>query len=100
MKTATEPTSISTQPSAALLAMIERLIAFPTVSKDSNLGLIEWTRDYLAGLGATSRLTYDATGKKANLFATLEEGSRPGLVLSGHTDVVRSEEHTSELQSR
>ena len=68
--------------------MVERLIAFETVSRDSNLGLIEWTRDYLAGLGATSRLTYDATGKKANLFATLGEGSRPGLVLSGHTDVV------------
>ncbi|OYY48814.1 MAG: acetylornithine deacetylase [Polaromonas sp. 24-62-144] len=78
----------SQQPSKELLTMIERLIAFPTVSRDSNLGLIEWTRDYLAGLGATSRLTYDATGKKANLFATLGEGSRPGLVLSGHTDVV------------
>ena len=76
------------QPSKELLTMIERLIAFETVSRDSNLGLIEWTRDYLAGLGATSRLTYDATGKKANLFATLGEGSRPGLVLSGHTDVV------------
>ncbi len=76
------------QPSKELLAMVERLIAFETVSRDSNLGLIEWTRDYLAGLGATSRLTYDATGKKANLFATLGEGSRPGLVLSGHTDVV------------
>lgn len=68
--------------------MIQRLIAFETVSRDSNLGLIEWTRDYLVGLGATSRLTYDATGKKANLFATLGDGSRPGLVLSGHTDVV------------
>ena len=79
---------ISQQPSKELLAMVERLIAFETVSRDSNLGLIEWTRDYLAGLGATSRLTYDATGKKANLFATLGEGSRPGLVLSGHTDVV------------
>jgi acetylornithine deacetylase len=78
----------SQQPSKELLAMVERLIAFETVSRDSNLGLIEWTRDYLAGLGATSRLTYDATGKKANLFATLGEGSRPGLVLSGHTDVV------------
>ena len=79
---------ISQQPSKELLAMVERLIAFETVSRDSNLGLIEWTRDYLAGIGATSRLTYDATGKKANLFATLGEGSRPGLVLSGHTDVV------------
>ena len=78
----------SQQPSKELLAMVERLIAFETVSRDSNLGLIEWTRDYLASLGATSRLTYDATGKKANLFATLGEGSRPGLVLSGHTDVV------------
>lgn len=75
-------------PSAEVLAMIERLIAFPTVSRDSNLGLIEWTRDYLAGLGVQSRLTYDATGKKANLFATLGEGRKPGIILSGHTDVV------------
>ncbi|HWW04081.1 acetylornithine deacetylase [Collimonas sp.] len=75
-------------PSADVMAMIERLIAFQTVSRDSNLGLIEWTRDYLAGLGVKSRLTYDASGKKANLFATLGEGPKPGLILSGHTDVV------------
>ena len=79
--------SLSHPPSDAL-AMIERLIAFPTVSRDSNLGMIEWIRDYLAGLGVRSRLTYDATGKKANLFATLGGGSKPGLILSGHTDVV------------
>jgi len=88
MITATDTPSIESQPSAELMAMIERLIAFPTISRDSNLGLIEWTRDHLAGMGVKSRLTYDATGKKANLFATLGEGSRPGLVLSGHTDVV------------
>lgn len=76
------------QPSADVLAMIERLVAFPTVSRDSNLGLIEWCRDYLAGMGVKSRLTYDVTGKKANLFATLGEGRKPGLILSGHTDVV------------
>jgi acetylornithine deacetylase len=35
-----------------------------------------------------SRLTYDAAGTKANLFATLGGGVRPGVVLSGHTDVV------------
>lgn len=68
--------------------MIERLVAFPTVSRDSNLGLIEWTRDYLAGMGVKSRLTYDVSGKKANLFATVGEGRKPGLILSGHTDVV------------
>lgn len=68
--------------------MIKRLIAFPTVSRDSNLGLIEWVRDYLAGHGVRVRLTYDASGTKANLFATLGEGRKPGLILSGHTDVV------------
>jgi acetylornithine deacetylase len=69
-------------------AMIERLIAFPTVSRDSNLGLIEWVRDYLHSHGATTRLTPDATGRKANLFATLGDSPKPGLILSGHSDVV------------
>jgi acetylornithine deacetylase len=68
--------------------MIERLIAFNTVSRDSNLGLIEWARDYLQSCGAKTRLTYDANGKKANLFATLGESKKAGLILSGHTDVV------------
>ena len=74
--------------SAPARAMIERLIAFNTVSRDSNLGLIEWVRDYLHGLGATTRLTHDASGRKANLFATLGDSPKPGLILSGHTDVV------------
>jgi acetylornithine deacetylase len=75
-------------PSAASRAMIERLISFKTVSRDSNLGLIEFVRDYLHGFGAITRLTHDATGKKANLFATLGDSKKPGLILSGHTDVV------------
>ena len=58
------------------------------MSRGSNLGLIEWVRDYLQGYGAVTRLTYDQTGKKANLFATLGDSPKPGLVLSGHTDVV------------
>jgi acetylornithine deacetylase len=78
----------NSSPSASARAMVERLIAFNTVSRDSNLGLIEWTRDYLAKLGARTRLTHDAAGGKANLFATLGESNAPGLILSGHTDVV------------
>jgi acetylornithine deacetylase len=70
------------------LALIERLISFDTTSRGSNLGLIEWARDYLKNLGIASRLTYDAAGNKANLFATVEKGDKPGIVLSGHTDVV------------
>jgi acetylornithine deacetylase len=78
----------SSVPSAEARAMVERLIEFNTVSRDSNLGLIEWARDYLEKLGARTRLTHDATGKKANLFATLGDSPKPGLILSGHTDVV------------
>ena len=51
-------------PSAASRAMIERLIAFNTVSRDSNLGLIEWVRDYLQGLGAKTRLTQTPPPRK------------------------------------
>jgi acetylornithine deacetylase len=75
-------------PSIAARSMIDRLIAFRTVSRDSNLGLIEWVRDYLQGHGAKTRLTHDASGRKANLFATLGDSKKPGLILSGHTDVV------------
>jgi acetylornithine deacetylase len=75
-------------PSPGALAMVEQLIAFDTTSRDSNLGLIEWARDHLEKLGAKTRLTYDAKGIKANLFATLGEGSKPGMILSGHTDTV------------
>jgi len=70
------------------LEMIRRLVGFDTTSRESNLGLIEWVRDWLKELGVESRLTYDATGAKANLFATIRKGARPGIVLSGHTDVV------------
>ena len=79
-------------PSAASLAMIDRLIAFRTVSRDSNLGLIEYARDELARLGVRANLIFDSTRNKANLFATLgadpERSKTGGLVISGHTDTV------------
>ena len=88
MNAAVEPGGTVNQLSADSRSMIERLIAFQTVSRDSNLGLIEWVRDYLRTMGAKTRLTHDATGKKANLFATLGDSNKPGLILSGHSDVV------------
>jgi acetylornithine deacetylase len=68
--------------------MLARLVGFDTTSRNSNLALIEFVRDYLDGLGVASTLVFDDTGAKANLFATLGPAERPGLVLSGHTDVV------------
>ncbi len=68
--------------------LLERLIGFATVSRDSNLELIEFIRDYLAQHDVESELFYNAERTKANLFATIGPRDRGGIVLSGHTDVV------------
>lgn len=68
--------------------MIERLIGFDTTSYRSNLHFIDFAADHLRSLGADIRLTYDDSRGKANLFATLGPADRPGIVLSGHSDVV------------
>jgi len=74
--------------SAEVRAMIERLIAFDTTSRNSNLDLIHDVRDYLKDLGVESHLTFDDDKRKANLYATLGPTDRGGIALSGHTDVV------------
>jgi len=68
--------------------LLARLIGFATVSRDSNLELIGFIRDYLAGLGVDSELFHNSEGTKANLFATIGPLDKGGVVLSGHTDVV------------
>ncbi len=68
--------------------MLGRLVAFPTVSRDSNLPLIDWVEDYLEGFGARCRRTWNAEGTKANLMAAIGPDAPGGVVLSGHTDVV------------
>ncbi|MGN8247882.1 acetylornithine deacetylase [Pseudomonas sp. SMV7] len=68
--------------------LLARLIGFATVSRDSNLALIGFIRDYLAGLGVESELFHNPEGTKANLFATIGPRDVGGIVLSGHTDVV------------
>lgn len=68
--------------------ILEKLVAFPTVSRDSNLELIGFVEEHLGRLGIRSTLIHDETGKKANLYATIGPEDRPGVMLSGHTDVV------------
>jgi acetylornithine deacetylase len=72
----------------ASLEWIRTLIGFDTTSRDSNLDLIHHVQGYLADLGVDSALTFDDTKQKANLYATLGPTDRPGILLSGHTDVV------------
>jgi len=68
--------------------LLERLVGFATVSRDSNLELIDFIRHYLAELGVESELFYNPERTKANLFATIGPRDQGGIVLSGHTDVV------------
>ena len=69
-------------------AWVERLIGFDTTSRNSNLELIENVKGYLAGLGVEAELVYNEERSKANLYATIGPKDRPGIALSGHTDVV------------
>ena len=75
------------------LDWLTRLIAFDTVSRHSNLVLIEDVKAYCEQLGLTVDLTFNEAKNKANLFVTVPAGKNAdiinvGLVLSGHTDVV------------
>ncbi|NKB76393.1 MAG: acetylornithine deacetylase [Gammaproteobacteria bacterium] len=67
---------------------LRELIAFDTTSRNSNLQLIDYIQSILSDRGVTSELTYDEARGKANLFATIGRGNEPGIILSGHTDVV------------
>lgn len=68
--------------------LIKRLVAFDTTSRESNLALIEFVADYLAGHGVKADIIHDESGRKANLYATLGPAETRGIALSGHTDVV------------
>ncbi len=70
------------------LDILEDLVAFPTVSRDSNLDLIGYVQDLLSSIGIAPALVHSEDGGKANLWATIGPADVPGVVLSGHTDVV------------
>jgi acetylornithine deacetylase len=75
-------------PSQETLELIRTLVGFDTTSRESNMALIGFVRDYLARLGIECQLIPNAEGTKANLYATIGPWDRPGVMLSGHTDVV------------
>lgn len=70
------------------LDLIRDLVGFDTTSRNSNLELIGYIRDYLARLGVESTLIFDETGRKASLYATIGPQDQGGILLSGHTDTV------------
>jgi acetylornithine deacetylase len=74
-------------PSDKVVQALRSLIAFDTVSRNSNLALIEWAAERLEAAGARLRFDHNTDRTKANLWATFGDGEG-GVVLSGHTDVV------------
>lgn len=78
----------SPTPLAAVVAQLERLVAFDTVSRHSNLALVEYIHDYLREQGVVSEILINREGTKANLLASVGPMVPGGVVLSGHTDVV------------
>lgn len=68
--------------------LLKALVGFDTTSHKSNLPLIQFIRDYLSSFQISSEVIRDESGTKANLLATIGPAEVPGVVLSGHTDVV------------
>jgi len=69
-------------------ALMEKLISFPTVSRDTNIPLIDWVADYLDSHGIESHRYVDPEEPKHALFAHVGPWEEGAIVLSGHTDVV------------
>src|SRR4030081_3031535 len=70
------------------IEILQALVGFDTTSRNSNLSLIGWVENYLDRFGITHERVFDASGAKANLWATIGPATAPGYILSGHTDVV------------
>ncbi|NNE86687.1 MAG: acetylornithine deacetylase [Silicimonas sp.] len=69
--------------------ILDALVGFPTVSRDTNLPLIDWVEDYLTSLGITAhRVPKEGDPTKHALFCSVGPDAPGGIVLSGHTDVV------------
>jgi acetylornithine deacetylase len=77
-------------PSTALTPrqILDRLVSFPTVSRGSNLDLIDWVEGYLASHGIAAHRHWNEDRQKAALFAHVGPWEPGAVVLSGHSDVV------------
>lgn len=68
--------------------MLARLVGFDTTSRNSNLHLIAFVREYLDALGVSYRVSTNPTGDKANIHAIIGPQAAGGVALSGHVDTV------------
>jgi acetylornithine deacetylase len=76
------------KPTLSTVEMLARLVGFDTTSRNSNLALLAFVRDWLDLHGVPYRLSFDPTGTKANLHATIGPVRAGGLAFAGHVDTV------------
>lgn len=67
---------------------LQKLVAFETVSRNSNLNLIDWFDEYCQSYGARTKRIFNENGDKANLIVAIGPQIDGGIALSGHSDVV------------
>ena len=88
----TAPASTHSPFDAALLAETEsiltRLVGFDTTSSGPNRALIDWFANRLDDHGVKAFVQHGHEPGKANLYATIGPEDVPGVMLSGHSDVV------------
>ena len=75
-------------PAPTTTEMLARLVGFDTTSRNSNVPLIDFAREWLDGHGVPYRISTDADGRKANLHAIIGPHTAGGIALSGHVDTV------------
>jgi len=82
------PLQVTAFPAMNSQSILGQLIGFDTTSRNSNLELMDWVKEYLDGLGIASELFFNLERSKANLYARIGPDIPGGVMLSGHTDVV------------
>ena len=75
-------------PRLSTTELLARLVSFDTTSRNSNLPLMAYVREYLDTHGIPYRVSTDATGEKANVHAIIGPQQPGGVALSGHVDTV------------
>ena len=68
--------------------ILAKLVSFPVLGGESNLGIIYWIKAYIEEFGIKTTLVPNEDNTKASLHCRIGPQVDGGIILSGHTDVV------------
>lgn len=70
------------------IEILERLVSFDSISGKPTHAITGYIEDFLSDHDIETTLSFDDSGERANIFATIGPEIDGGVVLNGHTDVV------------